>query len=64
MDAVLYEKRLDTGTAAEVTEDFTLPDYRPEIRRIAGIRGDAAIDGKYLAAAPFSVRSSVGFPVR
>ena len=27
----------------------TLPDYRPEIRRIAGIRGEAAIDGKYLA---------------
>ena len=43
---VLYEKRLDTGSAAEVSEDFTLPDYRPEIRRIAGVRAEAVIDGK------------------
>ena len=54
MDAVLYEKRLDTGTAAEVAEDFTLPDYRPEIRRVAGIRGEAAIDGKYRTSEDFA----------
>ena len=63
MDAVLYEKRLDTGTAAEVTEDFTLPDYRPEIRRIAGIRGDAAIDGKYLAGEELEADGSVTYAV-
>ena len=63
MDAVLYEKRLDTGTAAEVAEDFTLPDYRPEIRRIAGIRGEAAIDGKYLAGDELEADGSVTYAV-
>lgn len=63
MDAVLYEKRLDTGTAAEVAEDFTLPDYRPEIRRVAGIRGEAAIDGKYLAGDELEADGSVTYAV-
>ena len=63
MDAVLYEKRLDTGTTAEVAEDFTLPDYRPEIRRIAGIRGEAAVDGKYLAGDELEADGSVTYAV-
>ena len=63
MDAVLYEKRLDTGTAAEVSEDFTLPDYRPEIRRIAGIRAQASVDGKYLAGNELEADGSVTYTV-
>ncbi len=63
MDAVLYEKRLDTGTLAETSEDFTLPDYRPEIRRIAGVRGDAAVDGKYLAGNELEADGTVTYAV-
>lgn len=63
MDAVLYEKRLDGGTTAEVTEDFTLPDYRPEIRRIAGVRAEAAVDGKYLAGNELETDGSVTYSV-
>ena len=44
----IYEKRFDTGTLAELSEDFTLPDYQAEVRRILGVRAQAVIDGKYL----------------
>ena len=63
MDAVLYEKRLDTGTTAEVSEDFALPDYRPEIRRIAGVRAEASVDGKYLSGNELEADGSVTYTV-
>jgi hypothetical protein len=63
MEAVLYEKRFDTTTTTEVTEDFTLPDYRPEIRRVLGVRGQAVVDGKYLAGEELEADGSVTYTV-
>ena len=61
MDSIIYEKRLDTGTTAEISEDFTLPDYEPGIRRVLGVRGQAAVDGKYLSGGECEADGSVTF---
>ena len=63
MEAVLYEKRFDTGSVTEVSEDYTLPDYRPEIRRVVGVRGTAAVDGKYLSGEELEADGSVTWNV-
>ena len=63
MEAVLYEKRFDTGSVTEVAQDFTLPDYRPEIRRVVGVRGTASLDGKYLSGEELEADGSVTWTV-
>ncbi len=49
MNGTLYLKRFDTAASCDVTEDFTLPDYQPEVRRVVGVRALATVDGKYLS---------------
>ncbi len=44
----LSVKRLDTTQTIDVTEDFSLPDYIPEVRRVVGVQTSASVDGKYL----------------
>ena len=63
MEAVLYEKRFDSAAVTEAAEDFTLPDYRPEIRRVLGVRGQAAVDGKYLSGEELEADGSVTYTV-
>ncbi len=48
MKQILTTKRFDTTHTVEVTEDFSLPDYIPEVRRVVGVRANANVDGKYL----------------
>lgn len=49
MNSTLYVKRFDCVTNTDVTEDFVLPDYQPEVRRVIGVKSSAAVDGKYLS---------------
>lgn len=46
---MLYTKRCDTYVYEEVSEDVTLPDYFPELRRIVSVRSSAHTNGKYLS---------------
>jgi hypothetical protein len=48
MTKILAVKRLDTTQSMDVTEDFSLPDYIPEVRRVVGVQSNASVDGKYL----------------
>lgn len=59
----IYEKRFDTGTLAELSEDFTLPDYQAEVRRVLGVRAQAVIDGKYLSGDELEADGSVIYTV-
>lgn len=63
MHSVIYEKRFDTGTVAELSEDFTLPDYQPEVRRVLGVRAQAVVDGKYLSGDELEADGSVVYTV-
>ena len=63
MNSVIYEKRFDTGAVSEVTEDFTLPDYQPEVRRVLGTRARAAAEGKYLSGDELETDGSVTYTV-
>lgn len=63
MKETLYLKRFDTGTVCDVTEDFTLPDYQPEIRRVIGVVGNTTSDGKYLSGDEIEVDGGVTFTV-
>lgn len=49
MNTILYTKRFDTQGAVDVSEEFTLPDYLPEIRRVVGVRASVSSDGKYVS---------------
>ena len=40
--------RLDVGTVHETSEDFTLPDYLPEVRRIISCTGSVLPESKYI----------------
>ena len=60
---MIYEKRFDTGVPVEVSEDFTLPDYQPEVRRVLGVRAQAAVDGKYLSGDELEADGSVIYTV-
>ena len=33
MNQTIYVKRFDTSAVCDVSEDFVLPDYIPEVRR-------------------------------
>lgn len=59
----LFKKRFDTGIVCDVSEDFTLPDYQPEIRRVLGVRARSTADGKYLTGEEFEVDGGVTYTV-
>ncbi|MBE6541399.1 MAG: hypothetical protein E7672_03015 [Ruminococcaceae bacterium] len=49
MNNTLYVKRFESVIGMDVTEDFLLPDYQPEVRRVIGVKSSVSIDGKYLS---------------
>ena len=63
MEASLFTKRFDTSFVTDVTEDFTLPDYRPEMRRVIGVYATPTVDGKYLSGDELEVDGGVTYTV-
>lgn len=63
MENTLFVKRFDTGTTAEVSEDFTIPDYQPEMRRVVGVRATPTVDGKYLSGDELEADGGVTYTV-
>ena len=63
MNTKLYVKRFDTGTTVDVSEDFTLPDYQPEMRRVIGVRATPTVDGKYLSGDELEADGGVTYTV-
>lgn len=59
----LYTKRFDTGTVCDVTEDFVLPDYIPEVRRVIGVRTVVSADGKYLSGDELETEGGVTYNI-
>lgn len=59
----LYTKRFDTGTVCDVTEDFALPDYIPEVRRVIGVRAVVSADGKYLSGDELETEGGVTYNI-
>ena len=59
----LYVKRFDTGTTVDLNEDFTLPDYQPEMRRVIGVRATPTVDGKYLSGEELEADGGVTYTV-
>ncbi len=59
----LSVKRLDTTQTIDVTEDFSLPDYIPEVRRIVGVQSGASVDGKYLNGSELEADGNVLYTV-
>lgn len=62
-NTTLYTKRFDSAAPADVTEDFSLPDYQPEIRRIIGVRAQSSVDGKYLSGEELETDGAVTYTV-
>ncbi len=63
MNSIFYEKRFDTGAQTDVSEDFTLPDYHPEIRRVVCVRAAVLTDGKYLSGSDLEADGNVIYTV-
>lgn len=63
MEASLFTKRFDTNVVTDVSEDFTLPDYRPEMRRVIGVYATPTVDGKYLSGDELEVDGGVTYTV-
>lgn len=40
---MIYQKRCDTENTVDVSEDFVLPDYCPEVRRVLGVTARASV---------------------
>lgn len=59
----LSVKRLDTTQTVDITEDFSLPDYIPEVRRVVGVQANAAVDGKYLNGTELEADGNVLYTV-
>ena len=62
-NTTLYTKRFDSAAPADVTEDFSLPDYQPEIRRVIGVRAQSSVDGKYLSGEELETDGAVTYTV-
>ncbi|MBE6597855.1 MAG: hypothetical protein E7638_00270 [Ruminococcaceae bacterium] len=56
-------KRFDTTHTLDVTEDFSLPDYIPEVRRIVGVQASPSVDGKYLNGDELEADGTVSYTV-
>ncbi len=63
MNSTLYVKRFENSVGCDVTEDFSLPDYQPEIRRVIGVRASASADGKYLSGDELEADGGVTYTV-
>ena len=48
MNSTVELQRLSVGTHHEISEDFTLPDYLPEIRRIVSCTGTVLPESRYM----------------
>ena len=59
--SILYTKRFDTNAGADVSDEVTVPDYLPEIRRVIGVTASAVTDGKYLSADQLEADGGVTF---
>ncbi len=63
MNQTIYVKRFDTAAVCDVTEDFVLPDYIPEVRRVIGVRAAVSADGKYLSGDELETDGGVTYNV-
>ncbi|MBQ8511460.1 MAG: DUF3794 domain-containing protein [Clostridia bacterium] len=63
MNTTLYIPRLHTTAAADVTEDVSLPDYVPEVRRIVGVLANPTVDGKYMTGDSVEIDGAVTYTV-
>ncbi len=63
MNGTVFEKRFDSESVCDVSEEFTLPDYIPEVRRIVGVRAVATLDGKYLTGNELEADGGVTYTV-
>jgi len=63
MNQILYTPKFHTSGYADVTEDVSIPDYIPEVRRIVGVRAGSVVDGKYMAGDALEIDGSVTYTV-
>ncbi len=63
MEAYLTRDILDYTGTAEVTEDFELPEYQPEVRRTAGVRCSVTRDNGFLEEGRAEISGSVLYTV-
>ncbi len=63
MNQTLFVKRFDTSSVCDVSEDFVLPDYIPEVRRVIGVRATVSADGKYLSGDELETDGGVTYNV-
>ena len=63
MNTKIYVKRFDTGSTVDLSEDFTLPDYQPEMSRVIAVRATATVDGKYLSGDELEADGGVTYSV-
>ena len=63
MNTTLYIKRFENTASADVTEDISIPDYLPEVRRIVGVHAGVTVDGKYLTGEELEADGSVVYTV-
>lgn len=59
----LFTVRFDTGSPHEVTEDFTIPDYMPEVRRIVSCSAAPIPENKYIEGNEVVLSGIVNFTV-
>ncbi len=60
---MLYTKQIQALAVNDCSEDFVLPDYYPEIRRIMGVRCTAAAEGKYVSGDEIEADGDVTYTV-
>lgn len=63
MNTTLYVKRFDPTASADVSEDVSLPDYLPEVRRVVGVQASVSVDGKYLSGDELEADGGVTYTV-
>lgn len=59
----LFTVRFDTGSPHETSEDFTLPDYMPEVRRIVSCSASPLPENKYIEGGEVVLSGIVSFTV-
>ncbi|MBR5252553.1 MAG: hypothetical protein IKV39_01610 [Clostridia bacterium] len=63
MDTSLFVKRLETVATAELTEDFSLPEYQPPIQRVVGVKATPLLEGKYLSGEELELDGCVTYTI-
>lgn len=59
----LYSIRLDTGTPHDVSEDFSLPDYLPEVRQILACSASVIPENKYIDQSEIILSGIISYSV-